>query len=301
VLEVPETLKGRHFTRVSDFSREELDAVLDLADRLKAARHARAEHNLLPGRGLGLIFEKPSLRTRASFETGIAQLGGFAVHLAGAEIGLGSREPIRDIARVLSRYLDAIVIRTFAQSLVDELAEHASVPVVNGLTDDEHPCQALADLQTIRERLGRLEGVRLAYIGDGNNMCVSLAWAAERFGMEFVAAAPEGYEPPPGTPGAVVRDPREAVRGADVLYTDVWTSMGQEEESARRREAFRGYTVDGTLVAEAADAAIVLHCLPAHEGEEITREVLEGPQSAAWDEAENRLHAQKALLALIVP
>ena len=291
-----EQLKGRHFTRSADFSREELLAVLDLADDLK--REPRA---LLPGRSLGMIFEKPSMRTRVSFEVGIQQLGGFAIHLPGGDIGLGHRETTRDMARVLSRYLDAIMIRTFAQSVVDELAEHASVPVVNGLTDDEHPCQALADFQTIRERLGRVEGLRIAYIGDGNNMCVSLANLAAILGAEFVTAAPDGYEPPPGTPGEVVRDPAEAARGADVLYTDVWTSMGQEEERARRLEAFRGFTIDAVLLAEAALGAIVLHCLPAHYGEEITEEVLYGPQSAVWDEAENRLHAQKALLALIVP
>jgi ornithine carbamoyltransferase len=193
------------------------------------------------------------------------------------------------------------MIRTFAQADVDELAEHATVPVVNGLTDDEHPCQALADFQTIRERLGRLEGVRLAYIGDGNNMCASLASMAAVLGVDFVAATPAGYEPPPGTPGQIVRDPREAARGAQVLYTDVWTSMGQEAERTARLEAFAGFTVEDALLREAAPDAIVLHCLPAHYGEEITEDVLYGPRSAVWDEAENRLHAQKALLALVVP
>ncbi len=293
---VPEQLKGRDFTRVSDWSRAELETALDLADELKAAQRKHEEQRLLPDRSVGLIFEKPSLRTRVSFEVGIAQLGGVAVHLPGPEIGLGHRETTRDLATVLSRYLDAIVIRTFAQAAVDELAEHAEVPVINGLTDDEHPCQALADLMTIRERLGRLEGVRLAYVGDGNNVCVSLAAAAHAFGVEFTAATPPGYKPPGG---ASTHDAREAVAGADVVYTDVWTSMGQEEERGRRLEDFRGFTVDEALLA-GAPAAIVLHCLPAHYGEEITEDVLYGPRSAAWDQAENRLHAQKALLALVV-
>ncbi len=296
MLALSDKLEGRDFTRVSDWSSEELETALDLADALKAAQRRREEQRLLPGRSVGLIFEKPSLRTRVSFEVGIAQLGSVAVHLPGPEIGLGHRETTRDLATVLSRYLDAIVIRTFAQAAVDELAEHAEVPVINGLTDDEHPCQALADLMTIRERLGRLEGVRLAYVGDGNNVCVSLAAAAHAFGVDFAAATPPGYEPPGG---AATHDPREAVAGADVVYTDVWTSMGQEEERGRRLEDFRGFTVDEALLA-AAPAAIVLHCLPAHYGEEITEDVLSGPRSAAWDQAENRLHAQKALLALVV-
>jgi ornithine carbamoyltransferase len=300
VVTVPEQLRGRHFTRAGDWSRAELEAALDLAAELKVLQRDRVEHRLLSGRGLGLIFEKPSLRTRASFEAGIAQLGGFAVHLAGSEIGLGTRESLRDIALVLSRYLDAIMIRTFAQADVDELARHAGVPVINGLTDAEHPCQALADFLTIRERLGRLDGVTLAYVGDGNNVCVSLAHMSQRLGLEFVAATPAGYEPPPGTPGRVVADPREAASGADVLYTDVWTSMGQEDEQVRRGEAFAGYTIDERLVAHAAPDAIVLHCLPAHYGEEIAEDVAHGPRSAIWDQAENRLHAQKALLALVV-
>ncbi len=283
---------------MSDWSRAELELALDLADELKAAQARREEQRLLPGRTLGLIFEKPSLRTRVSFAVGIAQLGGTALLLS--DLRLGEREPLRDGARVLSRYLDAIAIRTFAQAEVSELAEHAEVPVINALTDEEHPCQALADLQTIRECLGRLDSVRLAYIGDGNNMCVSLAAAAAAFGMEFVAATPAGYEPPPGTPGHVTNDPGEAATGADVLYTDVWTSMGQEEETARRLEAFRGFTIDEALLARAKPSAIVLHCLPAHYGEEITEAVVYGPQSAVFDEAENRLHAQKALLALVV-
>jgi ornithine carbamoyltransferase len=246
-----------------------------------------------------MIFEKPSTRTRVSFEVGITQLGGTGLYLAASDLQLGRGETIRDTAVVLSRYLDAIMIRTFAQADVEELARHASIPVVNGLTDEEHPCQALADVMTIRERLGLLEGVRLAYVGDGNNVCVSLAQAARLLGLSFVAATPAGYEPPLDWV-EVTHDPREAASGADVLYTDVWTSMGQDEERARRLRDFRGFTVDAELVTLAAPSAIVLHCLPAHYGEEIAEGVLYGPRSGVWDQAENRLHAQKALLALIM-
>jgi ornithine carbamoyltransferase len=304
VITVPEHLKGRHFTRVADWNREDLATLLELASELKAAQRERREHRLLPGRGLGMIFEKPSTRTRVSFEVGIAQLGGFGVHLPSGELQLGRGEAIRDTAVVLSRYLDAIMIRTFAQADVDELAEHASVPVINGLTDATHPCQALADLLTISERLGRLEGVRVAYVGDGNNVLHSLAAACNRLGLGIVAATPEGYEPDPAESeraGGIelVRDPAEAVAGAQAVYTDVWTSMGQEEERERRLRAFRGYRVDAEVLRRAPEA-IVLHCLPAHYGEEITEDVLYGPASAVWDQAENRLHTQKALLALVV-
>jgi ornithine carbamoyltransferase len=293
-----ERLKGRDFVRVSDWSREELLAVLDLADRLKDERKRYADQPLLPARSVGLLLEKPSLRTRVSFELAVEQLGGHAVHLTGPEVGLGEREAIRDIGIVLSRYLDAIMIRTFAQETVEELAEHAYVPVVNGLTDETHPCQALADAMTIRERLGGFEGVRVAYVGDGNNVCVSLAEICAALGMEFVAATPEGYDAPGIVP---LRDPREAARAANVVSTDVWTSMGQEDERERRARDFAGYRIDADLLALAAPDAIVLHCLPAHLGDEITEDVLYGPRCAAWDEAENRLHSEKALLALIVP
>jgi ornithine carbamoyltransferase len=304
VIEVPQHLKGRDFLRVADWSRDELLTCLDLADRLKSA--GGREQRLLPGRTLGMVFQKPSTRTRVSFEVGIAQLGGAGLHLSAGDLQLGRGETIRDTALVLSRYLDAIMIRTFAQSDVEELAEHADVPVVNGLTDSTHPCQALADAMTIRERLGRLEGVRLAYVGDGNNVLHSLVAIGNRLGMSVVAACPEGYEPDPeeiSRAGGVelVRDPREAARGADVVYTDVWTSMGQEAERERRLQAFRGYQVNAELLAGAGDDAIVMHCLPAHYGEEITEDVAYGDRSALWDEAENRLHAQKALLALMVP
>jgi ornithine carbamoyltransferase len=303
VLHVPETLKGRHFTRVADFTGEELELVLDTATRMKGA--PRDDHHVLPGRALGMIFQKPSTRTRVSFEVGIAQLGGTALYLAAGDLQLGRGETIRDTATVLSRYLDAIMIRTFAQADVEELAAHASVPVINGLTDSTHPCQALADVMTIRERLGRFDGVRVAYVGDGNNVLHSLASACNRLGMSIVAATPEGYEPDPEEAVRaggieVVRDPREAVRGADVLYTDVWTSMGQEEEREQRLRDLHGYGIDSELLGEGGEDAIVLHCLPAHYGEEITEDVLYGPQSAVWDQAENRLHAQKALMALVI-
>jgi ornithine carbamoyltransferase len=293
-----ETLKGRDFLRISDWRSDELLAVLDLADRLKDERKRYVDEPLLPGRSVGLLLEKPSLRTRVSFELAVEQLGGHAVHLTGPEVGLGERESTRDIGIVLSRYLDAIMIRTFGQDMIEELAEHAYVPVVNGLTDETHPCQALADAMTIRERLGGLDGVRVAYVGDGNNVCASLAEICAALEMDFVAATPAGYEP---SGVESLRDPREAARGANVLYTDVWTSMGQEDERERRARDFAGYRIDGDLLRLAAPDAIVLHCLPAHLGDEITEDVLYGPQCAAWDEAENRLHSEKALLALIVP
>ena len=307
---VSESLKGRHFTRVANWRGDELLQALDLADDLKSRQQRREEHHLLPGRTLGMIFQKPSTRTRVSFEVGIAQLGGTALYLAASDLQLGRGETLRDTATVLSRYLDGLMIRTFAQDDVEELARHASIPVINGLTDSAHPCQALADVMTIRERLGRLEGVTVAYLGDGNNVCASLMVACAKLGLEFRAATPEGYEPDPravelaheaGGSVELLRDPRKAVRGADVLYTDVWTSMGQEEERERRLHDLAGFGIDEELVRLAGDGAIVLHCLPAHYGEEITEDVLYGPQSAVWDQAENRLHAQKALMALVIP
>ena len=309
MIAVSESLKGRHFTRVADWSGAELEAVLDLADELKELQQRREEHQLLPGRSLGMIFQKPSTRTRVSFEVGIAQLGGFGLYLSAGDLQLGRGETLRDTATVLSRYLDALMIRTYAQDDVEELARHASIPVINGLTDASHPCQALADVMTIRERFGRLEGVRVAYLGDGNNVCASLMVACAKLGMPFVAVTPPGYAPDnraveiareAGGGVELVQDPREAARGADVLYTDVWTSMGQDEERERRLSDLAGYGIDAELVRLADDDAIVLHCLPAHYGEEITEDVLYGPQSAVWDQAENRLHAQKALLALVM-
>ena len=313
MIEVPQHLKGRDFTRIGSWSSDELKAVLDAADTLKTAQQAREPHELLPGRTLGMIFQKPSTRTRVSFEVGIAQLGGHGLYLAANDLQLGRGETIRDTGTVLSRYLDGIMIRTFEQDHVEELAEAADIPVINGLTDYAHPCQALADLMTIREQLGRLSGTRLAYLGDGNNVCVSLMVGAARFGMRFVAATPPGYEPDGtavtaarraavqmGGTVELVSDPREAARDADAVYTDVWTSMGQEDEAEKRRSDLADYRIDSDLLELAAADAIVLHCLPAHYGEEITENVLYGPQSAVWDQAENRLHAQKALMALTI-
>ena len=306
---VADTLKGRSFTRVADWDRDELLQVLDLADELKKLQQAREPHELLPGRTLGMIFQKPSTRTRVSFEVGIYQLGGAGLYLSASDLQLGRGETIKDTAVVLSRYLDAIMIRTFAQADVEELAAHASIPVINGLTDSAHPCQALADVMTIRERFGRVEGLKVVYLGDGNNVCASLMVACAKLGANFVAATPEGYRPPDkavriaretGASVELVGDPRTAVEGADVLYTDVWTSMGQEAEREQRLRDLQGYGIDAALFARAGPRAIVLHCLPAHYGEEITEDVLYGPQSAVWDQAENRLHAQKALMALVI-
>jgi ornithine carbamoyltransferase len=306
-------LKGRDFLRVNDWTPEELTLVLDLADRLKARQRERVPHRHLEGRSLGMIFQKPSTRTRVSFEVGIAQLGGTGLYLAAGDLQLGRGETIRDTATVLSRYLDGIMIRTFRQADVDELAEHAEVPVLNGLTDEFHPCQALADVMTIRERLGTFEGVRVAYLGDGNNVCHSLMVACAKLGADFVAATPAGYEPSDevvgwardaaeaaGSTVELTTDPRAAASGADVLYTDVWTSMGQDEERERRLADLAGYGIDEGTVALASERAVVLHCLPAHYGEEIAEDVLYGPSSAVWDQAENRLHAQKALMALVI-
>jgi ornithine carbamoyltransferase len=306
-------LKGRDFLRVNDWTPDELLSVLDLADRLKARQREGVEHRHLEGKTLGMIFQKPSTRTRVSFEVGMFQLGGTALYLAAGDLQLGRGETIKDTARVLSRYLDGIMIRTFAQADVDELADHSDAPVINGLTDEFHPCQALADVMTIRERLGGFDGVRVAYLGDGNNVCHSLMVACGKLGMDFVAATPEGYDPAPEVVGwareaaeasggsiELVREPHRAAEGADVLYTDVWTSMGQEEEHQRRLQDLEAYRIDSKMVALASERAIVLHCLPAHYGEEITEEVLYSDRSAVWDQAENRLHAQKGLLALII-
>jgi ornithine carbamoyltransferase len=306
-------LKGRDFLRVNDWAPDELLFLLELADRLKARQREHIDHRHLEGRTLGMIFQKPSTRTRVSFEVGMFHLGGTALYLAAGDLQLGRGETIKDTARVLSRYLDGIMIRTFAQSDVDELAAQADVPVINGLTDEFHPCQALADVMTIRERLGEFDGVRVVYLGDGNNVCHSLMVACAKLGMDFVAATPEGYEPAEtvvgwareaaeASGGSVEfgHDPRAAAQGADVLYTDVWTSMGQEEERDRRVRDLEAYRIDDALVSLASERAIILHCLPAHYGEEITEEVLYGPRSAVWDQAENRLHAQKALMASVI-
>jgi ornithine carbamoyltransferase len=310
---VPQTLKGRSFTRIAAWSKDELETLLDLADELKAERAHRQELRVLPGRTIGLIFHKPSTRTRVAFEVGIAELGGMALFLPAAELQLARGESYRDTALVLSRFLSALMIRTFEQAEVEEFAEHAAIPVINGLTDESHPLQAVADAMTLRERFGTLGGVRLAYVGDGNNVCHSLMRIAARFGMEFVAATPPGYEPSPEFVAAAAADarenggsvhvttePREAARGADAVYTDVWTSMGQDEERARRLRDLEPYRVDADLLAHAAAEAVALHCLPAHVGEEISADVLYGPRCLAWEQAENRLHTQKALMALVI-
>jgi ornithine carbamoyltransferase len=306
-------LKGRDFLRIRDWEPDELLMVLDLADRLKARQRERVEHRLLEGRTIGMIFQKPSTRTRVSFEVGIAQLGGTGLYLAANDLQLGRGESLKDTAQVLSRYLDGIVIRTYAQSDVDELAEHAEIPVINGLTDEFHPCQALADVMTIRERFGGLDGVRVTYLGDGDNVCNSLMVACAKLGMHFTAATPEEYEPDQQVVGwageaaeasggsvEIRHDPRGASEGADVLYTDVWTSMGQDEERTQRVLDLAGYRIDDELLGLASERAIVLHCLPAHYGEEITEEIVYGPRSAVWDQAENRLHAQKGLMASVI-
>ncbi len=308
MVKIPSGLEGRHLTRVSDWTADEIRLALDLGDELKVAQHNWLSHRLLLDRTLVMIFDKPSMRTRVSFGAGMVQLGGLTVQLDRDEIMLGERETIRDAAAVLSRYADAIMIRTSSQAAVDELADYATVPVINGLTDDEHPCQALADVMTMRERFDSVEGLRVAYFGDGDNVCASLMIATAMLGASFVAATPPGYEPPPKAvetarrAGSVelTNDPREAAVGADVLYTDVWTSMGHESERERRLKDFEGYGIRDELVALAADRAIVMHDLPAHYGEEITEEILHGPRSAVWDQAENRLHAQKAVLALVI-
>jgi ornithine carbamoyltransferase len=283
----------RNFLTGAELDAADLGALLDRALELKAApRSSRA----LEGRSIGLVFEKPSTRTRVSFEVGVVELGGHPLILRPDELQLSRGEPLRDTALVLSRHLDAVGVRTGPQAVVDELAAAGSIPVFNMLTAVHHPCQALADLLTLRETFGALEGLRLAYIGDGNNVARSLALIGTRAGLEVVVASPEGYELEPGTGATLVRDPAEAARGAHALYTDVWVSMGDEQTADARRAAFAGYCVDDALLDLARPGAIALHDLPAHAGEEITAEVLYGPRQRIWDQAENRRHAQKALL-----
>jgi len=278
----------------------ELGKLLDRAAILKAARQQGPVPRSLEGRSVALVFERPSTRTRISFEVGVAELGAHPVVLRGEEMQLSRGESVADTARVLSRYVDAIVIRSGSHETVAALAEAAEVPVVNGLTPLHHPCQALADLLTMRERFGDLQGLRLAYVGDGNNVARSLAVLGELAGVEVVVAAPAGYQLEEGHGAKLTADPRAAAAGADALYTDVWVSMGDETEAQRRRADLAPFRLDGDLLAAAKEEAIVLHCLPAHPGEEITAEVLYGDRSAVWDQAENRLHAQKALLELLV-
>ena len=295
----------RHFLTIPDFSRDELHALFDLAARMKSGAYRERP---LEGKTLGMIFAKSSTRTRVSFEVGAFQLGGHALFLSSRDIQLGRGEPIRDTARVLSRYLDGIMIRTFDHADVEELARFGSIPVINGLTDLQHPCQILADLLTVREHLGGWDGKVVAWVGDGNNMAHSWIDAAGSLGFELRLACPEGYDPDPAilernrrtATITVTRDPKEAVAGAHVVNTDVWASMGQEEEQEKRARAFHGYIVDDGLMGRADRSAIFLHCLPAHRGEEVAESVIEGSQSRVWDEAENRLHVQKALMATLM-
>ncbi|HEX9892409.1 MAG TPA: ornithine carbamoyltransferase [Gemmatimonadales bacterium] len=298
-------MSKRDFLAIPDLSRDEVHRLMALALDMKAGRY---RDRPLAGKTLGMVFAKSSTRTRVSFEVGTFQLGGHALFLSSRDIQLGRGEPIRDTARVLSRYVDGIMIRTFDHADVEELARFATVPVINGLTDRLHPCQVLADLLTVKESLGGWEGLTVAWIGDGNNMANSWINAAGLLGFELRLACPAGYQPDPAilqrnqgkAKIEVVREPARAAEGAQVLTTDVWASMGQEEEAEARRQAFAGYVVDQSLMARAADQAIFLHCLPAHRGEEVSEAVLEGPQSRVWDEAENRLHIQKALLAALM-
>ncbi|NOY98803.1 MAG: ornithine carbamoyltransferase [Chloroflexi bacterium] len=303
----------KDFIAVSDYSAEELQDLLDLAVRLKKEYFAGGNQPLLQGKVLAMIFQKPSLRTRVSFDMAMRHLGGDALYLSPAEIGLGKRESIADVARVISGYVQIVMARVFDHAHVVELAKWATVPVLNGLSDYNHPCQAMADALTIYEKFGSLKGLNVAYVGDGNNVAVSLMYVCTKLGASFAIANPEGYGLSPdavelgekfaaetGASVRLVRDPHDAVRGANVIYTDTWTSMGQEEEAARRAKVFPPYQVNAALVAEADKDVIVMHCLPAHRGEEITDEVADGPHSVLFPQAHNRLHAQKALLARLL-
>ena len=295
----------RDFLQIPDFSAKEIEKLFSLAEKMRAGKYTKKP---LAGKSLGMIFMKSSTRTRVSFEVGAWQLGGHALFLSPRDVQLGRGEPIADTARVLSRYVDGIMIRTFAHSEVEELAKYADVPIINGLTDLVHPCQVLADLLTVKQFLGGYKGKRIAWIGDGNNMANSWINAAYVLGFELTLACPEGYDPDATilkraqskAKVRVVRDPAEAAEKADVVNTDVWASMGQEEEQTEREKAFKGYKVDGALMRRANRDAIFLHCLPAHRGEEVAVEVIDGPQSRVWDEAENRLHIQKAIMAVLL-
>jgi ornithine carbamoyltransferase len=295
----------RDFLAIPDYSKDELLALFDLAERM---RNGTYTDKPLAGKSLAMIFMKSSTRTRVSFEVGTWQLGGHALFLSPRDVQLGRGEPLSDTARVLSRYVDGIMIRTYSHAEVQELARFATVPVINGLTDLLHPCQILADLLTIRQHLGGIDGKKVAWIGDGNNMANSWINAAYRLGFDLTLACPEGYDPDAEileraqsvANVRVVRDPKEAADGADVINTDVWASMGQEAEQAVREKAFKGYIVDDALMRRAKSSAIFLHCLPAHRGEEVAAEVIDGPRSCVWDEAENRLHIQKAIMANLI-
>ncbi len=294
----------KHLLKLLDWSKEEILETLDLADKLKAEKKAGIKHHLLEGKTLGMIFQKSSTRTRVSFEVGMYDLGGTPLFLSSKDLQIGRGEPVQDTARVLSRFLDGIMIRTFDQQEVEDLAKYGSIPIINGLTDFCHPCQVLADLQTIREYKGSLEGRKLCYIGDGNNMANSLIVGCLKVGMKVAIACPKGYEPDDSVVAwakengdlLITEDILEACKGADVLYTDVWASMGQESEAAKRQRIFKNYQINDDAVNAANEGVMVLHCLPPHRGEEITDKVLEEHADQIFDEAENRLHAQKAVL-----
>ncbi|MHB8172059.1 MAG: ornithine carbamoyltransferase [Thermincolia bacterium] len=310
---IQKQLHGKDLLSLHRLTSEEIMEILKVAGELKEQQKRGVPHPILQGKTLGMIFAKSSTRTRVSFEVGMYQLGGNALFLSSNDIQLGRGETIADTAKVLSRYLDGIMIRTFAQADVEELAEHATIPVINGLTDLLHPCQVLADLQTILEHKGHLKGLKLAYVGDGNNMAHSLMFGSAKVGMDIVVASPKGYQPNPeivklarhdaeatGVKVEVMEDPAEAVAGADVVVTDVWASMGQEAEQAQRVKDFAGYQINSKLMSLAKPDYLFLHCLPAHRGEEVAAEIIDGPHSVIFDEAENRLHAQKAVLALLL-
>lgn len=298
----------KHLLKLLDLSTEEIIDILNLADQLKYEQKHGITHHYLKGMTLGMIFQKASTRTRVSFETGMYQLGGHALFLSSKELQIGRGEPVQDTARVLSRYLNGIMIRTFEQSEVENLAEYGSIPIINGLTDFCHPCQVLADLQTIREYKNKLDGLKFCYIGDGNNMANSLTVGCLKVGMSVSLACPEGYHPDPQVLEfakaydnfKLVADPKEAAADADVLYTDVWASMGQEDEAEKRKLAFKGYQINDDVMSVAKSDAMVLHCLPAHREEEITAKVFEQHASDIFDEAENRLHAQKAVMVRLM-
>jgi ornithine carbamoyltransferase len=295
----------RDLISLAELTREQIEEIVSLARRLKTDRKDGWPHLLLAGKTLAMIFEKPSLRTRVTFEAGMVQLGGYAVYLSPSDIGLGTRESVADVARNLSRWVDLIMVRTFSHSAVLELAHYATIPVINGLSDLLHPCQVLADCFTLVEQRGRLDTLKVAFVGDGNNVANSWINAASRLAFTFALACPTGYESNAeviatarrnGARVIVTQSVEEAVQNADVIYTDVWTSMGQEDEATRRREAFRPYQVNATVMAQAKPNALVMHCLPAHRGEEITADVLDGPHSVVLEQAENRLHIQKAIM-----
>ncbi len=299
----------RHFLALSQYSKSELDALFALAAELKLKQKQGIEHHLLKGKSVALIFEKSSTRTRISFEVGVYQLGAQPLFISSGTSQMGRGEPIKDTARVMARYCDGVMIRTYGQEIVDEFARYSDVPVINGLTDKFHPCQIMADIFTVVEHKGMYDGLTYAWVGDGNNMANTWIEAAAIFGFELRLACPKGYEPDAGVmtwareKGAkllLTTDPKEAVAGADVLNTDVWASMGQEAEQKEREKAFAGYCLDEVLLAMAKPDCLVLHCLPAHRGEEISDSVIEGPRSVVWDEAENRLHVQKAIMATLM-